>query len=321
MKMLRWWFAGAMLVSAVGCEKYVVSLKPLSTEEACVSVPGFEGKWASEGQVWTVRPKALPVYEVRVSDMGSVASFDVRAQRLGTHWFLDLMPVKQSEGPEAPSLYAAHWLQASSFMKMQLDGDALNLERMNADELKTTLQEKPGLIKHVFHGDHVVLAAETEALAQFVQAQVDVNELWQEHGQFVRCVPLYSAQDLIQIDGFVGRWLDPNEGDQASFDVQVEGDHYGIQFRAGSDERLTFSAHLFRYQDWTLMGIFMGSQDDRARETATCMPDMFGLVALEDNQLHLSILDTMKVQALVTHPERAQEVMGDSEADMILVRP
>jgi hypothetical protein len=319
--MLRWWFAGAMLVSGAGCEKYVVSLKPLSTEEACVSVPGLEGKWASEGQVWTVRPKESPVYELRVSDMGSVARFDARAQRLGTQLCLDLMPVKESGGAEVPSLYAAHWLQASSFMKMQLSGDALNLERMNADELKTILQEKPGLIKHVFHGDNVVLAAETETLVQFVQAQADVNELWQVHGQFVRCVPLYSTQDLIQIDGFSGGWLDPNESDQGSFDVQVEGDHYGIQFSATPDERLTFSAHLFKLQDWTLMGIFMGSQDDRAREMATCMPDLFGLVALKNNQLHLSILDTMKVQDLLTHPEKAQEVMTDSEADMILVRP
>jgi hypothetical protein len=54
---------------------------------------------------------------------------------------------------------------------------------------------------------------------------------------------------------------------------------------------------------------------------ATCMPDLFGLVALENNQLHLSILDTMKVQDLLSHPEKAQEVMSDSEADMILVRP
>ena len=321
MRMLRWWLAGAILVSAAGCEKYVVSLKPLGTEESCVSVPGFEGKWASDGQVWTVRPKESPVYEVRVSDLTSVARFDTRTQRLGAHLFLELMPVKEPGEAEMPSLYAAHWLQASSFMKMQLSGDALSLERMSADGLKSTLAEKPGLIKHVFQGDNIVLTAETEALAQFVQAQVDVNELWQEHGEFVRCVPLYSTKDLIKLDGFVGRWLDPNEPDQGHFDVQTEGDHYGIHFVSQADEQLTFSVHLFKLQQWTVMGLFMGSQDDRAREMETCMPDLFALLILENDQLQLSILDTMKVQDLLAHPEKTLEVLDDSEANMTLVRP
>jgi len=310
-----------ILVSAVGCEKYVVSLKPLCTDESCVSVPGFEGKWASEGQVWTVRPKESPVYEVRVSDMSSVARFDTRAQRFGTHLFLDLVPVKESGESEVPSLYAAHWLQASSFMKMQLSGDALNLERMNADGLKDALEETPGLIKHVLQGDNIVLAEETEALAQFVQAQVDVNELWQTHGEFVGCVPLYITQDLIQLDGFVGRWLDPNDSDQGHFDVQTEGDHYGIHFVSQADEHLVFSVHLFKLQRWMLMGLFMGSQDDRAREMGTCMPDLFALLALENDQLHLSFLDTVKVQDLLAHPEKTLEVLDDSEATMTLVRP
>jgi hypothetical protein len=321
MRRSSWLSVGILLLSLVGCEKYVVSLKPLGTDESSVSVPGFEGKWASEGQVWTVRPKESSVYEVRVSDVGSVARFDVRAQRLGAHLFLDMMPVKESGDEEVPSLYAAHWLLASSFMKMQLTGDALNLDRMNADGLKEALQEKPGLIKHVFQGDNVVLVEETEALVQFVQAQVDVNELWQSHGEFVRCAPLYSPQDLIKLDGFVGRWLDPNEPDQGHFEVQLEGDHYGIQLNSKSDDRLTMSVHLFKLQHWTLMGVFMGSQDSRAQEMATCMPDWFGVVALEDDQLHLSVLDTTKVQALLTHPEKAQEVMADSEAETILVRP
>ncbi|MCP4450046.1 MAG: hypothetical protein GY809_01180, partial [Planctomycetes bacterium] len=104
-------------------------------------------------------------------------------------------------------------------------------------------------------------------------------------------------------------------------DVLTEGDHYGIQFLSESDERLTFSIHLFKLQQWTLMGVFMGSKDGRAREMATCMPDLFALVSLENNQLHLSILDTVKVQSLLTHPEKAQEVLTDSEAKMTLVRP
>jgi len=321
MKTLRWWLAGAILVSLVGCEKYVVSLEPLCTDESCVSVPGFEGKWASDGQVWTVRPRESAVYDVRVSDMGSVARFDGRARRLGAHLFLDLVPVKPPEDEEVSAFYAAHWLQASSFMKMQLSGDALNLERLNSDHLGEMLIGEPDLIKHALRDNSIVLMDETQALVQFVQDQVDVNELWQVHGEFVRCAPLYSPQDLIQLDGLAGRWIDPNESDQGSFEVQTQGDHYTIHFASESDERLTFSAHLFKLQQWTLMGVFMGSQDSRAAETVTCMPDLFASVTLENGRLNLSILDTVKVQDLLNHPERAKEVLDESDAQMTLVKP
>jgi hypothetical protein len=322
MRLLSGWLVVAMLVCGAGCEKYVVSLKPLCPDESCVSVAGFEGKWASNDQVWTVRPKELPLYEVRVSDIGSVARFDGRIRHIGDCSFLELNPVKrESIGEEVPSLYAVHWLQASSFMKMTLAGDVLNLDRMNADELKQKLEEKPDLIKHVSQGDNIVLVDDTEALVQFVQAQADVNELWQEHGPFVRCSPLYTTEDLIQVDGLVGRWVDPNEGDEGPLDVQTEGDHYSIQFGSDSDERLTFSANLFRFQNCTVMGGFMGSEDSRAREMATRMPDWFALVTLEDARLKLSFLDTMEVQALLTHPEKAQEVLVESEMTLSLVKP
>ena len=318
---LSWLFAGLLLVSLAGCEKYVVSLKPLSTDESCVPVPGFEGKWASDGQVWTVRSDEPTVYRVRVSDMASVAEFYARAQQLGTHLFLDLIPAKSPEDAEVPAFHAAHWLQASSFMKMQLRGDAMNLERLNSDHLQEMLAGEPDLIKHIVRDDSVVLVDETEALSRFVQAQVDVNELWQVHGDFVRCAPLYSPQDLIQLDGLTGRWMDPNESDQGQFEVHTKGDHYSIQFNGKSDERVTFSVHLFKLQEWTLMGMFMGSQDSRTAEMATCMPDWFALVALKDDRLHLSILDTIKVQGLLTHPENALEVLDESDVQMTLVRP
>jgi hypothetical protein len=67
--------------------------------------------------------------------------------------------------------------------------------------------------------------------------------------------------------------------------------------------------------------VFMGSQESRAQEMATCMPDWFALVAMENDQLHLSILDTMEIQGLLTHPEKAPEVLAESEVEMILVRP
>ncbi len=322
MKVLSWWLVVVMLVSGVGCEKYVVSLKPLCTDESRVPVAGFEGKWASNDQVWTVRPNSLPLYEIRVSTIGSVATFEGRVRNIGDNPFLELIPVKQeSIGEEVPSLYAVHWLQANSFMKMTLAGDVLNLDRMNVEGLKQKLEEESTLIRHVFHGDNIVLVDETEALVQFVETQADVNELWQEHGPFVRCSPLYTAEDLIQVDGLVGRWMDPNESEQGQFDVQTEGDHYSIEFRSDSDERLVFSAQVFRLQDRTVMGGFMGSEDSRSREMATRMPDWFALVTLQGSRLKLSFLDIVEVQALLTYPDKAQEVLVESEMTLNLTRP
>jgi hypothetical protein len=321
MKMLRWWFVAVFMVCLAGCEKYVLSLKSLCTDESCVSVSGLEGKWASEDQVWTIRSKETAGYEVRVADVLSAARFDGQARRIGDHVYLELKPVRESEDMPMPSLFAAHWLQASSFMQVKLEGNAMRLARMNAEELQKRLLERPGLIKHVIKDDNIVLLDETEALVQFVEAHADVNELWQEHGEFVRCAPLYSTGDLIQSDGIAGCWLDPNDSDSGRIDIRAEDSHFRIQFTSDSDERITFSAQVFKIQNLSLMGVFVGSQDMRSREMASRLPDWYALITLENDRLDLSMLDFMKVKDLLAHPEKAQEVQGKPDAKLTRVKP
>jgi hypothetical protein len=316
MNMLKWWFVVVFMVCLAGCEKYVLSLKPLCTDESCVSVSGLEGKWASEDQVWTIRSKETVGYEVRVADVVSAARFDGQARHIGDHVFLELKPVRESEDMPMPSLFAAHWLQASSFMQVKLEGNTMRLARMNAEGLQERLLERPGLIKHVIKDDNIVLLDETEALVQFVQAHADVNELWKEHGEFVRCSPLYSTGDLIQSDGLAGRWLDPNDSDNGLIDIRAEDSHFSIQLTSDSDERITFSAHVFKIQNLSLMGVFVGSEDMRSREMASRLPDWYALITLENDRLNLSMLDFMKVRDLLAHPEKAQEVQAKPDAKL-----
>jgi hypothetical protein len=320
MKRLSWCFWAALMLCVAGCEEYVLSLKPLCPDESCVSVPGLEGKWASDDQVWTIRPQDTAGYELRVTDMMSAARFGGRTRRIGDHVFLELKPVREPEAMPTSSLFTAHWLQASSFMQVKLEGDALSLLRINAGELKSRLQEHPGLIKHMINDDNVILLDETEALVQFVQAQADVNELWQEQGEFVRCAPLYGTEDLIQPDGLLGSWYDPNDSDSGRIDIRAEDNHFKIQFMSGSDKRMTFSAHVFKIRNLLLMGVFMGSEDMLSREMATLMPDMYALIALQNDRLNLTVLDFMKVKDLLAHPEKDDEIQGEPDAKLIRVK-
>jgi hypothetical protein len=320
MKRLTWFLAVVML-SGAGCEEYVLSLNPLCPDDACVSVPGLEGKWASDDQVWTVRSQDKSVYEVRVADMMSAARFEGRAWRLGDRTYLDLRPVKEAEDIPVPSLFAAHWLQASSFMQVKLEGDALSLLRMNAGELKKTLEEKPDLIKHTIQGDNVLLLDDGPGLAQFVQAQADVNGLWQEHGEFVRCAPLYSAEDLIRPEGLSGHWHDPNDTYTIRIDMRPEAKHFRIQVTSGSEERLTFSAHAFKRQGLLFMGFFWGTEDMRSREMATRMPDLYTLVDLKKDCLNMNFLDFIEVKELMAHPEMAEEIQAKPETRLIPIKP
>ncbi len=320
MKILRCCCAAVLLLGVLGCEEYVLSLKPLCSDESCVSVPGLEGKWASGGQIWTIRPQDTAGYEVRVVDMMSAALFGGRTRHIGDHVFLELKPVRGAEDAPVPSLFAAHLLQASSFMQVKLEGNALSLQRMSAGGLKNRLQEQPGLIKHMVKDDNVILLDETEALVQFVQAQADVNELWQEQGEFVRCAPLYSAEDLVASAGLTGRWSDPNDGEDYQMDIRTEGNQLEIQFTSNSERRMTFSAHVFKIRNLSLMGIFMGSGDMLSREMATLMPDMYASIALKNDRLNLTVLDFMKVKDLLAHPEKAQEIQGEPDAKLIRVK-
>ncbi len=174
MKILRCCCAAVLMLGVLGCEEYVLSLKPLCSDESCVSVPGLEGKWASGGQIWTIRPQDTAGYEVRVVDMMSAALFGGRTRHIGDHVFLELKPVRGAEDVPVPSLFAAHLLQASSFMQVKLEGDALSLPRMNAGELKSRLQEHPGLIKHMINDD--MLSREMATLMPDMYALIGLQD-------------------------------------------------------------------------------------------------------------------------------------------------
>ena len=314
------WFLAVLLLCGTGCEEYVLSLNPLCPDEACVVVPGLEGKWASGDQVWTFRPQDKAVYEVRVSDTLSAARFEGRARHLGETLFLDLRPVKAPEQVPTPSLFAAHWIQANSFMQVKLKGDALSLLRMNADGLTQKLLESPELVKHIIQDGSLILLDETANLARFVQAQAGASELWKEHGEFVRCAPLYNTEDLVQPEGLVGAWHDPNEKNEGRFDIRAQDKHYSIEVAFGSDERLTFAAHVFKLQGFLFMGVYLGPEDMRSLEMATRMPDWFALIALEGGRLNLTMLDFVKVKDLLAHPEKAEEIRSQADAQLSRVK-
>lgn len=314
------WFVAVLLLCGAGCEEYVLSLKPLCPDESCISVSGLEGKWASDDQVWTFRSTETAAYEVRVADVFSAVAFEGRARRLGDHVFLELRPERESEKLPTPSLFTAHWLRANSFMQVTLKDSVLSLQRMKADELRKKLEERPNLAQHVEQDNSVILLDDTEDLARFVQAQAGASELWQEQGEFMRCTPLYSTEDLVRPERLLGAWHDPNESENGRINIRVEGNHYGIDLTFNQDEHLPFSAQVFKLQNLLFMGVFLGPEDMRAKEMATCMPDWYALITLAKDRLNFTVLEFVEVKELLADPEKVKEIQDDPEVELVRIK-
>lgn len=311
------WLCVAMLLGLAGCEKYVLSVHPLCTDETSVAVPALEGKWASDDAVWGIAAGGGNTYQVRVSDMLNVGEFTGRVRAIGDRQYLCLTP--NGHDFNAIGFYAAHWIDVHSFSQMQLSQDQLGLRCMSADPLKSLLEETPNLIQWTSKNDHVILTDNTESLVQFVQAHADVNELWASSSDFVRCRPLYTQQDLVLNQNLVGQWVDPNNESDGSLNITLQGDHYDFQFVEEEGDAFHGSVHVFKKGDRMFMGVFVGPEAMRAKEMKTLMPDWFCIATLDQDRMTLQVLTYAQAQALIAHPDKLDELKLD-DLDATLVR-
>jgi hypothetical protein len=315
MRVLKVFFISWLVVYVSGCEKYVVSLEPLCSEKTCITDARLTGKWDGDDEVWTIRQGEDNSYDVRLVDILNIGRFKGRTCRIGDALFLELVPEALPEGMRAPGYFSAHLVKAYSFMKVQFNGESLTWIRMDAGKLKERLTQKPDLIEHVIQDDNVIIRDSSQAVARFVQAQADVNDLWKKHATLQRCKPLYTKDDLVHEDVWAGRWADPN----GTLEIRDQDGLYGLSFTPKDEETLQLSMHVFRIQDMTFMGIFLGQNEEEvAREMATCMPDWFALVSLNKDRMALTILSYTKLKAMLDDPVKAKEAR--SKPDVQLTR-
>jgi hypothetical protein len=276
------------------------------------------GKWDGDDQVWTIRQAEDQTYDVRLVDILNTGRFKGRVCRIGETLFLELVPEALPEGTRAPEIFSAHLAKAYSFMKVEFKGQSLALIRMDAGKLKEKLAQEPNLIRHVVQDDNVVLMDSSQAVARFVQAQADVNDLWKQQASLVRCSPLYKKEDLVHDVKWTGQWADPDDSNEI-LEIYNKDGYYGLSFTPEDEEPITFSTQVFRIQDMTFMGIFLGqNQEEIAREMAMCIPDWFALVSLEGDHMGLAILSYTKLKAMLSDPDKAKEALN--KPDVLLTR-
>ena len=161
---------GAALLAA-GC---IPSLQPLYTDKTTTFDPALVGVWQQENaeSTWAFTPKETNLYSLTYTDkQGRPGQFEVRLVKLGNRYFLDLFPEDPQQVENA--YYKFHLLRVHTFLKMSMDGSALELAGIDPNWLKRQLDADPRVVPHATVNDMIVLTASPEQLQRFVRLHAD----------------------------------------------------------------------------------------------------------------------------------------------------
>ena len=158
---------------------YVVSLRPLLTEQEAAFEPGLLGTWVDadaevtmtferlgeNGYEWTVTEFFAPGQEEETSQLR------VRLVHLGKALFLDSYPTDLGALPERVSY--EHLVRAHTFWQIRIENDSLQMALLDADWLANRIEEGEIDIAHVVLLNQFVLTAPTEKLQSLFSKYAD----------------------------------------------------------------------------------------------------------------------------------------------------
>jgi hypothetical protein len=154
-----------------GC---IPSLQPLFTDKTTVFEPALVGVWQQENaeSTWAFERRESNTYSLTYTDkQGRPGQFEARLVKLGDKYFLDLMPEDPRQVENA--YYKFHLLRVHTFLRMSLDGSAMQLAGMDPSWLKRQLDANPTFVRHAVVNDMIVMTASTEELQKFAQCYAD----------------------------------------------------------------------------------------------------------------------------------------------------
>ncbi len=172
------------LVSLSGC--WIPSVNPLYEEGDAIFDPGLVGAWQADDAKATMAFSHDPdskCYELiyREENEGRT-EFRACVVQLGTLRFLDIKPTEVNQ----PDALSAHMLALHSFWKLQLDGDRLELQPLNAEWFKEMDDKKHLQLEHFDSGGDLVLTATTASLRSFFLQNGALEGVFGEKSEFRR---------------------------------------------------------------------------------------------------------------------------------------
>jgi len=160
----------------IGC---IPSLHPLYTDQDVIFDPLLVGEWENDGgkQTWTFAKSGDNAYSVIfVGRDEKKGEFLVHLVKVGDHQFLDFFPQK----PDLPQndFYKGHLMPVHTFMRVDRQGDSLELSFLKPDWIRDYLRAHPEAIKHEEVDNSILLTAQPKQLQAFVLENGDSPEAW-----------------------------------------------------------------------------------------------------------------------------------------------
>ena len=176
-----------LLVFVTGC---ITSLHPLYTEQDLIFDPLLVDVWADEdsNETWTFTKSDEKTYTLLyVDEKGKKGEFAVHLLKVGDRRFLDLYPA--APDLQQNDFYKCHLLPVHTFMRVQQQGDSLQMASMKSDWIKKYLQEHPDVIKHEkLDDDEILLTAQPTDLQAFLLTLDKTSAAWDEGSPMIRRV-------------------------------------------------------------------------------------------------------------------------------------
>ncbi|HCE46428.1 MAG TPA: hypothetical protein DET40_23030 [Lentisphaeria bacterium] len=181
-------FLLAGLSIIVGC---IPSLHPLYTEKDLVFEKALLGTWQDgdqEDSTWTFSQNGDKEYKLVYTEDGKKGEFIVHLLKIKDRMFIDFYPAEQQD---INGFYAAHLVQAHSFMLVKQIEPTLQMACMNPNKLKEIIREDPKAVKHEKLGngdDKDIFTAPTEELQAFIMKNIDTPEFFADPSNLKRVV-------------------------------------------------------------------------------------------------------------------------------------
>ncbi len=196
-----------ILFTFTGC--FLKSVHPLVSEKDAVLMPGLEGTWLNDDELWTfindprnVTNLDLSKYELDVEfeegeeieetiylvlvqklDENTVSDEEPyvllgRIVQLNDHYFLDLSLFDFSLGED--DLISAHQFPVHTFSKVTVDGDDPNIEFFKSAWIKELIESNRVRIKYEKVDESILITASTKELQKFVSKYAEDEDAFDD---------------------------------------------------------------------------------------------------------------------------------------------
>ncbi len=162
--------AAAFLLLIAGC---VRSLHPLYTEKDLVFDEKLLGTWLKDGEgtdTWVFQKAGENSYYLIETEKGAPARFEAHLVKLGSYYFLDLIP---SEMDTKNDFYKLHFVPVHTFSRIWLEKDSFRFGMFDNDWLRDMIEQKKITIGHERDEKALLLTAPTADLQKLVLQYAD----------------------------------------------------------------------------------------------------------------------------------------------------